>query len=168
MRTSTFIATLSLVFATGSRAKALSMDSPYLTFTHTFDHGQAIRLKSSQLLSSVYPVANPTIVFSEAIPSLVADALGSQTEATIRTKPMRVRRPRSQAQFHAARQRMRRGSTAHEAVEWDEIEVVGPDYEDRMTILELAKMTGNAYSSGSQQKNWYPLDDQWNTVSRSV
>ena len=51
-----------------------------------------------------------------------------------------------------------------EAIDWDEIEVEGPDVEDRETLLLLAKMTNNAYLMPDEQ-GWYPLGDHWNVVS---
>jgi len=42
------------------------------------------------------------------------------------------------------------------------VEIEGPDIEDRLTLLELAKMTGNAYALPGHS-NWYDLDDMWNT-----
>ena len=48
-------------------------------------------------------------------------------------------------------------------VEWYPVEVLAPNVEDRQTLLELAKMTGNAYALPGQ-KNWYEMDEFWNTV----
>ncbi|TDL27412.1 alpha/beta-hydrolase [Rickenella mellea] len=45
---------------------------------------------------------------------------------------------------------------------WDELEVLGPDIEDRHTLQELARMSGDAYALPGQ-KNWYEIDDAWNT-----
>jgi hypothetical protein len=47
--------------------------------------------------------------------------------------------------------------------DWDSIEVDAPDVEDRLTLLELAKMTGNAYAKKGQ-KNWYDVGQNWNMV----
>ena len=49
------------------------------------------------------------------------------------------------------------------SLEWDDVEIIGPDYEDRLTLLELAKMTGNAYALPGRP-NWYEVDPAWNTV----
>ena len=48
---------------------------------------------------------------------------------------------------------------------WDPIEVLGPDIEDRHTLSQLARMSGNAYALPGQ-KNWYEVDSAWNIVSR--
>jgi lipase ATG15 len=48
---------------------------------------------------------------------------------------------------------------------WDPAEVLGPDIEDRHTLSQLARMSGNAYALPGQN-NWYEVDSAWNTVSR--
>jgi lipase ATG15 len=48
---------------------------------------------------------------------------------------------------------------------WDPIEVLGPDIEDRHTLSQLARMSGNAYALPGQS-NWYDIDSAWNVVSR--
>jgi hypothetical protein len=47
---------------------------------------------------------------------------------------------------------------------WDPIEVLGPDIEDRHTLSQLARISGNAYALPGQ-KNWYDIDSAWNFVS---
>ena len=47
--------------------------------------------------------------------------------------------------------------------DWDIMHVQGPDVEDRYTLQQLARMTGNAYALPGG-KNWYDLDEAWNTV----
>jgi len=49
------------------------------------------------------------------------------------------------------------------AVDWTPTEIQGPDIEDRHTLSQLARMTGNAYAIPGQN-NWYDLDAAWNTV----
>jgi hypothetical protein len=51
-------------------------------------------------------------------------------------------------------------------VQWDPVEVLGPDVEDRHTLSQLARMSGNAYALPGQ-KNWYDIDSAWNIVSRN-
>ena len=86
----------------------------------------------------------------------------SQVTHTVRTRPTLVYRPESPVVIEQARQRslMDRESVP---VRWDAIEVQGPDVEDRHTLQELARMTGNAYALPGK-KNWYDLDETWNTV----
>ncbi|KAG5337287.1 hypothetical protein C0989_009933 [Termitomyces sp. Mn162] len=46
-------------------------------------------------------------------------------------------------------------------LQWNEEEVIGPDVESRETLLELAKMTNNAYLC-DDDPDWYDLGDSWN------
>jgi lipase ATG15 len=43
---------------------------------------------------------------------------------------------------------------------WDEDEIIGPDVESRETLLELAKMTNNAYVEPGDPA-WYDLEGNW-------
>lgn len=47
------------------------------------------------------------------------------------------------------------------AVDWDEVEVDMPDLTDRLTVLELAKLTGNAYAI-PDSRGWYDTGGKWN------
>ncbi|KAG8888083.1 putative lipase atg15 [Tulasnella sp. 332] len=47
-----------------------------------------------------------------------------------------------------------------ETLDWEEGEVIGPDIESRETLLELAKMTNNAYEERDNPA-WYSLGDDW-------
>ncbi|KAF8236256.1 alpha/beta-hydrolase [Tricholoma matsutake] len=80
---------------------------------------------------------------------------------TLKAKPTTVYRPRSLEALHRARLR----SLYHqesEDVEWDRIEILGPDVENKHTLSQLARMSANAYAVPGQ-KNWYEIDDAWNT-----
>lgn len=81
----------------------------------------------------------------------------------LRAQPTTVFRPRSLEAFHSARlHSLHHGESQH--MEWDPLEVLGPDVEDIHTLAQLARMTGNAYALPGQ-KNWYDIDPAWNTVS---
>ncbi|EKM58524.1 uncharacterized protein PHACADRAFT_53577, partial [Phanerochaete carnosa HHB-10118-sp] len=45
--------------------------------------------------------------------------------------------------------------------DWDEDEIEGPDVESRKTLLNLAKMTNNAYLEPGEAE-WYDLGGDWN------
>ncbi|KAL1944707.1 hypothetical protein VTO73DRAFT_3137 [Trametes versicolor] len=85
----------------------------------------------------------------------------SSSVVTLQAKPTTVYRPRSPAGFQHARLRSLR-SEESEPVEWDEVHVLAPDIEDRHTLSQLARMTGNAYALPGR-KNWYDIDAAWNT-----
>ncbi|CAL1705157.1 unnamed protein product [Somion occarium] len=78
----------------------------------------------------------------------------------IRAVPTSVYRPRSVDSFLHARLRSFRQSES-ELVEWEEIQTFAPDVQDRYTLSQLARMTGNAYALPGQ-KNWYEIDEAWN------
>lgn len=84
------------------------------------------------------------------------------TRWTLRTRPTTVYRPRSQAHIQHARLRSLHHSESEE-VEWEAMDVAGPDIEDRNTLVQLARMAGNAYRL-PDMKNWYDVDPNWNTV----
>lgn len=86
----------------------------------------------------------------------------SSSVVTLQAKPTTVYRPRSPAGFQHARLRSLR-SEESEPVEWEEVHVLAPDIEDRHTLSQLARMTGNAYALPGR-KNWYDIDAAWNTV----
>jgi putative lipase involved disintegration of autophagic bodies len=81
---------------------------------------------------------------------------------TLKAIPTTVYRPRSLEALHHARLRSLYSGES-EAVEWDQVEVLGPDIEDKHTLAQLARMAGNAYALPGQ-KNWYEVDMAWNTV----
>jgi lipase ATG15 len=70
---------------------------------------------------------------------------------TLKAVPTTVYRPRYLQDLHD--------------IPWDLIEVLGPDIEDKHTLSQLARISGNAYALPGQ-KNWYDIDSAWNTVSR--
>ncbi|KAG6820848.1 hypothetical protein H0H93_010675 [Arthromyces matolae] len=79
---------------------------------------------------------------------------------SVKTRSTTVYRPRSLEALHDARHK-----SLHElqsqTVEWDELNVPGPDVEDRHTLSQLARMSGNAYALPGRS-NWYDVDMAWN------
>ena len=96
-------------------------------------------------LHAVSPDAR--VVFSDVHPADVralAAATGDPTSYVLRPQRVRAHRPSSQDAFQRARVRsMRFGES--ELVDWDEVEVEGPDVGDRETLLELAKKAGRQW-----------------------
>jgi hypothetical protein len=92
------------------------------------------------------------------------DPLGSQSipSRTLKVRPTTVNRPRSQVGLQRARLRSLRYSES-EKVEWETVETLGPDIEDRHTLAQLARMTGNAYALPDRE-NWYDIEPKWNNV----
>lgn len=46
---------------------------------------------------------------------------------------------------------------------WEEVIIPGPDVESRETLLQLAKMSNNAYLT-PEEPEWYDLGGGWNNV----
>ncbi|OCH86209.1 alpha/beta-hydrolase [Obba rivulosa] len=92
------------------------------------------------------------IVFADIRPS---NQFAAQS-ADVPTTRVKAYRPSSQAAFQSAR------FGAALAPPWDEVEIDGPDVQDRETLLTLAKMTNNAYAEPAD-KDWYDLGPGWNS-----
>lgn len=102
------------------------------------------------------------ILFHDALslsPSLSHLTSDSESEPAyeVRTRRVRVHRPRHQEDAH-------RNLTDSEGGGWEEEEVDAPDTESRETLLLLAKMTNNAYLEPGEAE-WYDLPGEWNVVS---
>ncbi|KAI0031841.1 alpha/beta-hydrolase [Vararia minispora EC-137] len=82
---------------------------------------------------------------------------------TVKAVSTVVYRPRSRNALKRARLRSIRDAQC-EHIEWDSIELLGPDVEDQHTLGQLARMAANAYSvsPGHKKKNWHKVDPQWN------
>ncbi|KAI0362416.1 alpha/beta-hydrolase [Trametes cingulata] len=85
----------------------------------------------------------------------------SSSVLTLEARPTTVYRPRSPVDLQRARLRSLR-SQEDEPVEWEEVQVLGPNIENKHTLSQLARMTGNAYALPGR-KNWYDIDPAWNT-----
>lgn len=81
----------------------------------------------------------------------------------VQTRAMKSTKPSSHDDFLRARSltRVQRQSAN---LDWDEDDIIGPDVESREAILDLAKMTNNAYVQ-PDEPGWYDLGSQWNVVS---
>ncbi|KAH0833006.1 alpha/beta-hydrolase [Lanmaoa asiatica] len=101
------------------------------------------------------------VVFSD-IPQAPKSALTevNETTYTIQTKRLSTFHPPSFRAHEAARLRSIRHAQSTDLPWWED-EIFGPDVEHRETLLELAKMTNNAYVSPDDAA-WYELKDQWN------
>jgi hypothetical protein len=137
----TFISSAVLAFA--APQKHLS-ETPTLAFQLRHIHG-------------VSP--DNTIVFADVDRSV---SIASTGALRARTRNVSVHRPKSQEAFHRARHRSARD---HEStlLGWDEDEIMGPDVEDKETVLMLAQMTSNAYLNPGE-KGWYEVGEHWNVV----
>ena len=111
------------------------------------------------------------VIFSDVLPRAIVDSeANGGTERdhtyTIPTAILHTFRPPSFETFSQARIHSRNFGQSM-SFPWDEDEVIGPDVEKRDTLLELAKMTNNAYVEPDDPA-WYKLGEQWNVVSPSI
>ena len=81
---------------------------------------------------------------------------------SVKTHTTTVYRPKSLEALRHARHRSMNYAES-EKVEWVETTVDGPDVEDRHTLAQLARMSGNAYALPGQS-NWYEVDPAWSIV----
>ena len=93
-----------------------------------------------------------------------AHDLSPSRVVTLQATPTTVYRPRSVAAYQDARLRSLQ-SQESVPVEWEQVQVLAPNVQDRHTLSQLARMTGNAYALPGRP-NWYEIDPAWNTVRR--
>ena len=128
--------------------------SPTLKFE--LRHLHAVSSSATVLFSDV---SSPDLLQTHTL----SDPSGS-TKATysIQTSLIKTHRPSSFASFSNARLRSLQFGE-NEWVGWKEDEIMGPNVESRETLLELAKMTNNAYLE-PDEPGWYGLNETWNVV----
>jgi putative lipase involved disintegration of autophagic bodies len=105
------------------------------------------------------------VLFSDVTPQALYVQHTGQNDTnsyTVQTKRSSSFRPPSFAAFSQARTRSIKFGQS-EKLQWDEEEIIGPDVESRTTLLELAKMTNNAYVEPDDPA-WYDLEGNWNDV----
>jgi len=143
----------------------VSAPDPALYFDHRHAFVAHPRLPNSFAASGATE-RPPRILFNDVLipspPSLTDPRSEDYTAAgfnpaRLRTRKQLVSRPKSNTEYQVARKARRND------VEWDETEVVMPDVEHRETLLELAKITGDAYALPGS-KDWYDIDARWNSV----
>jgi len=141
---------LFISFFTGNHRNNVS---PALKFE--LRHLHAVSSSSATVLFS--DVSSPELLRSHTL----SDHSGS-TKATysIHTSSIKTHRPSSFASFSNARLRSLHFGK-NEWVDWEEDEILGPNVESRETLLELAKMTNNAYLE-PDETGWYSLNGTWN------
>jgi putative lipase involved disintegration of autophagic bodies len=141
---------------------------------HSNSHNAvALKLRHAFVASAELPQSfatshnPPQILFNDILvaPDLTADEEDyTQAAATgfhIRIKPIHVNRAKDQKSFQEAR---RRSIYAGEStiLDWEEHEILAPDTTHRPTVMELARITGNAYFKPGD-KGWYEVGGRWNS-----
>jgi len=101
------------------------------------------------------------------------------TPLSIRTRPTIIRRPRikppSIISWALSAQRARNPNTYSNSSAWtapsydnhdgwEDVEVAAPDITDRQTLIAMAKMASNAYTTPDVDGEWWPLGN-WNQTT---
>ena len=144
----------------------------YFTGTHRLDNNVSPALKFELRHLHAVSSSSATVLFSDvSSPELLqthtlSDPSGStKASYSVQTSSIKTHRPSSFASFSNARLRSLRFGK-NEWVDWKEDEILGPNVESRETLLELAKMTNNAYLE-PDETGWYALNGTWNVVRLS-
>jgi len=138
----------------------------FFTGNQHWDNNVSATLKFE--LRHLHAISSATVLFSdvsspELLQTLTLSHPSDSIKATtysIKTSWIKTHRPSSFASFSNARLRSLQFGE-NEWVDWEEDEMVGPDVESRETLLELAKMTNNAYFEPNET-GWYGLNGTWN------
>lgn len=101
------------------------------------------------------------VVFSDVSPTA---SYSNGSSYSIDTRYMTSYRPSSFGAYDDARIRSIRHAQSTN-LPWYEAEIIGPNVESRKTLLELAKMTNNAYVTPNDSQ-WYELGEMWPNVRR--
>jgi putative lipase involved disintegration of autophagic bodies len=128
-------------------------DPPSLDRSLTFDlrHVHAVSASSRVLFADV-PATHVT----------ATDGDGTHRDSyTVRTRTVKSYRPPSSFMW-SERRRFEQSMALH----WEEDEVPGPDVESRDTLMQLAKMAGNAYIHPNET-GWYNLEN-WRPVGQPL
>jgi lipase ATG15 len=102
------------------------------------------------------------VVFADVPAAQMYTHRDGRTPYQVRTRRIITHRPSSFCEYAEARMRSIRQAQS-QVLLWDDSEVIGPDVESRETLLELAKMTNNAYVE-PEDPYWYDLGDDWPEV----
>jgi lipase ATG15 len=102
------------------------------------------------------------VVFADVPAAQIYTHRDGRTPYQVRTRRIITHRPSSFCEYSEARMRSIRQAQS-QILLWGDSEVIGPDVESRETLLELAKMTNNAYLE-PEDPYWYDLGDDWPEV----
>jgi putative lipase involved disintegration of autophagic bodies len=113
----------------------------------------------------------PQILFNDALKEPEADdqllreldvdyTAAGRIPLSLKTARGNVRRPRDAQAYQEARKRSYY-SKETTILDWGDDEIDMPDLTDRLTVLELARISGNAYLR-PDSKGWYSIDNRWN------
>ena len=136
----------------GLEPREITFTGPAQEYTLTGEHRLPDGLDSAQARLQVNPPSEG----------------GSPTSVSfaVRASPTTVWQPKDPDVVQRARWRSMHLEES-EAVEWEEVRMLAPDVEDKHTLAQLARMSGNAYAVPGES-NWYELDRTWNRVRVAI
>ncbi|KAF5326713.1 hypothetical protein D9619_004273 [Psilocybe cf. subviscida] len=127
--------------------------------SHIEESSEAVQFELRHL-HAVSPT-DARVVFSDVRNGPPKESLVDSSYSVWSRKGTTYRPSSFAAHTHARLRSMRFGE--NEWLDWEEEEILGPDVERRETLLELAKMTNNAYLE-PDDPDWYDLDGHWNVT----
>jgi lipase ATG15 len=185
------LAPLLIPYLSPSALPPEKQDGSQITFDpiHAFAHTTSHSSRPALLLHNASP-AHPLIASRQDLLSLSAEEQEEHLLDTprpdliaqplsIRTKPTIIRRPRikppSIISWALSAQRARNPRSYHNINStdtwtaphyddhdgWEDVEVEAPDVTDRQTLIAMAKMASNAYTTPDVDGEWWPLGN-WN------
>jgi lipase ATG15 len=125
-----------------------------------------IEFRSAQEYALLLDTPSPEQITDNIQTPVIIPLDAPSTTFAVQARPTSVWRPRDTSALLHARLRSLHLQES-EPVEWETVDMLGPDIEDKHTLSQLARMTGNAYAMPGQ-KNWYDIDQAWNTVCLSL
>lgn len=119
-----------------------------------------ISYASSQLSFTLHQELTPQVAPSPPLPLPPSPIL--------KTRPTTVYRPRSLEALHRTRLRsLYHAQSELDPLIWDPVEISSPDIKDLHTLAQLSRMSANAYALPLDSKNWFEIDDAWDSVRSS-
>lgn len=126
-----------------------------------FNHSLIFELRHQHAVSPTASVA-----FSDIPASHIYSHKDGISPYRVQTRRITSYRPPSFDMYSEARIRsIRHGQSTD--LPWEEDDIIGPDIESREALLQLAKMTSNAYLE-HDDPHWYDLGDGWLKVSHTL
>lgn len=140
-----------------------------LNFWHKNDSAQTLMVPAAHNPVSHFELrhqhavsSTARVFFADVSAGRIYDHRDGKAPYQIRTRRMTTYRPPSFYAYSQARIRSIWHAQSQDLY-WGEEEIIGPDVESRETLLELAKMTNNAYVEPGDPY-WYDLEGNWSKV----
>ncbi|KAJ3778084.1 alpha/beta-hydrolase [Lentinula raphanica] len=134
----------------------------FLSFFPTIEHPASPPPLHFELRHLHATSSSARVVFQDVPPLATSMDMQLNRSFTVGTRHIRSYKAPSYESQWAARFRSMKFSQS-QPLNWEPEIVPGPDVESRDTLLQLAKMSNNAYVNIGDP-SWYELGDQWNNT----